>query len=207
MKENPFEKFLEKATYMAFLIPKKTHAVKNDSFSSFHIPSFNFFNKISKGQNFKPLIARPLCSEIQKKKLNELLYTSNAVKISLKEKGESLGLNTYNIAKQTNSIGKNRNLHLLSYVILYYERRFSNRFENRTWKLPKLQQISKFRPILEFKNQKFVSSGLPLSTKKINTISKTTKNGNAQVADDNAVTLEKQFSRRRNYRTSSPLHT
>ncbi|MCH9812209.1 hypothetical protein K0U07_05575 [bacterium] len=147
------------------------------------------------GVPYKTLSAQKLARLLKGSKLTVLsLDVSNSGSISKSEK----------VAKAVNDIEKRKNLHLLYYSMIY--------FAMRKKSTAKWQRPYRYNAALRLKNfhkQPIIRIRPAFQAKfsKITTDKEDLLHEGKEVLEQNCLAMEQEYSDRRNYRNSTPLHT
>ena len=192
MNKKQLKNYLEKAEYLQVLIKGATKSPAP------------FGHKISKSSRCLSALRPTPYRSHNKKKLGALLKSSVFVEISLTEASPADDNNTVKIAEIANAVGNRQNLHLLYYKMVYYSSRKKPLFQwkrQQTFNAP--LKLQKMAPVLKGASSKtFIAKFSKITSAESDSL----KEGK-ETMEINQLAREREFSERRNYRTSTHLYT
>lgn len=193
MEEKKLQNYLLKAEYLRVVIQgdKKSPA-----------PPLRHVNK--RKNSTKYILNRLSRAPYRKQnadRLADLMKRSTVIELSLKVSDLEANANEWKSAKVANAIEKGQNLHLLYYKMVYFA---SQKKPTIKWKRP-----YRYNAALRLRNMNNNSASKSFLAKfsKIDSNSSELLKEGKKILDQNALAMEHEFSDRRNYRNSTPLHT
>lgn len=196
MTQKQLKTYLEKAKYLRLLIKGTTTPLLSPP--SFHYQTNKSLSRISSNLKRAPYKSQNL------KALSELLNSSELVKISFASESNSEGLSPLNTAKRTNTIGNQLDLHLLHYKTVYYASRKTSCIQ---WKRPqKFNAAQKLQEIMSLLQTAPAKSVIAKFAKISSKESDALQEGK-DTMEENGLAREREYSGRRNYRSSTHLYT
>lgn len=209
MEKKSLKSYLKRAEYLLVFIQKFNHDSSLLKYKGVHIHSMNFrnllnFNKITTTNPLKP----PLERKKQIDRLKKLLFSNDTAQIFLMEGTNNKNFKAFKAAKMTSAVSNKQNLRLLHIGMIYYANNHKMK-SIKGWKVPCLIHVSRQLQYILRSPMIMDNTDSDVFYKKykvIHTLKKELKNKETGFRKSD-LALEKEYSHRRNYRTSSPLHT
>jgi hypothetical protein len=195
MNKKQLKNYLEKAEYLRVLIKGTTKSPLSPAPSS---------HKISKSiRCLNSLRAIPYRTH-DSRKLGALLKSSVLVEISLAEIVPTDDNNSLKVAGIANAIGNRQNLHLLYYRMIYYASKKKAIFKwRRPQKFNAPLKLQKMLPSLKrFSSKTFIAKFSKITSEESDSLQE-----GKETMEINQLAREREYSERRNYRTSTHLYT
>ena len=206
MKEKNLKSYLIKAEYLLVFIHSLKKNYSQLPYTGVHIPSMDFTATIKANKGINNALSQRFSEKEQIEIIKRILHLEKPLKISLINKTFENN-SVFRSVETISTINQRQDLHLLHYGMIYCANRSRKDKPIKGWKIScSIVMIKQFQSVLSAPVAKAQSKNLHSFTI-LNRFKETLSQKKEEDFLNLNQSLEKEYSERRNYLTTSHLHT